>query len=126
MSETWFYFGCAREAGHYLFDRNGNKAEGYGPPEQQRLRKALSHFDGVLPPYVEERYRASFSVLGGLRYCALSWWDGSEDKRPGSNSTVFAPGLAWTPQRLLELYPKAFPWLAERQPQPVTLWEDRT
>jgi hypothetical protein len=123
MNAPWFYFGCVREAGHYLFDRNGNKARGYGGPEQYHLREALSHFDSVLPPpRGDGLYRASFSTLGGLGYCALSWWDGSVDKRPGSNSTVFAPGLIWTPERLLEIYPKAFPWLAERQPQPVTLW----
>lgn len=107
MSALWFYFGCGNQAGHYLFNEHGHKAEHYsGPQEQRAIRQALSHMDGVLPPLSRDKFQArsyvaSFSLLGGLGYCALSWWDGSVDSRPGSNSTVFAPGLDWSPETLL-------------------------
>lgn len=122
----WFYFGCNREAGHYLFTEDGRKAQHYGPQEQRALRDALSHMDGVLPPLSKNKftaplYVASFSMLGGLRYCALSWWDCSVDKRPGSNSTVFAPGTDWESAELLTTAMEKMPWIFSRLPKELVL-----
>lgn len=124
--EPWFYFGCDEYAGHYLFDEHRRKAQGYGPREQRALRDALGHMDGVLPPLATDDYRAplyvaSFSVLGGLRYCALSWWDQSVDSRPGSNSTVFAPGIDWEPTELLTTAMEKMAWVFSRLPKELVL-----
>lgn len=121
MSPLWFYFGCGRrEAGHYLFTEGGNQFHSY----DDWRRKALNHFDGVLPPHPESSqslYQASFNVLGGPQMCALSWWDRSQDKRAGSNSTIFAPGLSWEPEAMLVEAQTRFPWVFARLPQPITL-----
>jgi hypothetical protein len=122
----WFYFGCGQEAGHYLFDANGNKTQHWGDPSLHSLKQALAHFDAVLPPlsrdkFVAPLYVASFSTLGGLRYCALSWWDCSVDKRPASNSTVFAPGLDWEPAELLTTAMEKMPWVFSRLPRELAL-----
>jgi hypothetical protein len=60
-----------------------------------------------------------------LSYCALSWWDQSGDARPGSNSTVFAPGLDWEPDVLLRRAAVILPWVFLRLPQELVLDEPR-
>lgn len=127
MNEAWFYFGCNGEAGHDLFNEHGRKAPHYSSPSEQRpLREALSHMDGVLPPITQDKFRAplyvaSFSILGGLGYCTLSWWDCSVDSRPGSNSTVFAPGLDWLSLEMLEVAKQKMPWVFSRLPKPLVM-----
>lgn len=111
----WYYFGCGREAGHYCFDHTGQKDWG-------RDGINWGKFDGTLPPQPErELYVASFSRLGGWGKAVLSWWDGSVDKRRGSNSTILCPIITKTPA---EVYAEAqiiFPWVFARLPQPLTL-----
>lgn len=117
--ERWYYFGCGDQTGHYLFGENRWKVNTQGkdaPP-----RRMESHFDGTLPPQGGKLYVASFSVLGGWGMCALSWWDCSVDKRVGSNSIVFAPGLNWTPEGMLAEAENRFPWVFSRLPQPLAL-----
>ena len=115
--DGWFYFGCGGGAGHYLFNALGSKVYADG-----RLRRLRDHFDGTLPPQPEaELYVASFSRLGGWNMSALSWWDRSVDKRPGSNSTVFAPGLVIDPRAMLDLAHARFPWVFNRLPRPLSL-----
>lgn len=84
----WLYFGCHREAGHYLWlpGMRHTYAIKFG------LDK-LVNLDGQLVPkgINEAQQLAAFSRLGGYRYAALSWWDRSVDKRGACNSTVFAP-----------------------------------
>lgn len=123
---SWFYFGCNREPGHYLFDERGEKTQHWGDPSLRAVKDALAHMDGVLPPLATDKfqaplYQASFSMLGGLGYCALSWWDCSVDKRPGSNSTVFAPGCFWEPEIMLVEAQVKLPWVFTRLPRPLTL-----
>jgi hypothetical protein len=118
MSGEWFYFGCGDRAGHYLLRQNGNQAFRYGDD----LYKRLGHFDGCLAPNPEsELYVAAMNRLGGLNYSALSWWDRSVDKRPASNSIIFAPGLTISPDDMLTEGQQRFPWVFSRLPKPVTL-----
>lgn len=110
----WFYIGCGHEAGHYCFDHTGQKVW------DSEIR--WSHYDGMLPPQPErERYVASFSRLGGWGKAALSWWDGSVDKRPGSNSTILCPVITKTPAEVYAEAQVVFPWVFERLPQTLTL-----
>lgn len=111
----WFYFGCGREAGHYCFDHAGQKHWPSGGINWNR-------FDGMLPPQPEqERYVASFSRLGGWGKAALSWWDGSVDGRPQSNSTVLCPRFNITPAEMYVEAQLVFPWVFARLPQQLTL-----
>lgn len=116
MSGKWYYFGCRDQAGHYLFDQSGQENYGYGP------ERPLGQFDGCLAPQPErDLYVAAVSRLGGVGYTALAWWDRSVDKRPASNSIIFAPGLDGDPAELLAEAERRFPWVFSRLPQPVTL-----
>lgn len=123
VSKPWYYFGCGRGPGHYLFDERMNQVRGdYSSPP----RRLAERFDGLLPPQperTEDLYKAALSRLGGYGYSALSWWDRSEDKRGGCNSTIFAPSLIIEPLDLLEEAQRRFPWVFTRLPQQLELWK---
>lgn len=128
MTAAWYYFGCGDQSGHYLFGQNRWRPPRYGddaPPE--RLHGG---FDGSLAPHPErELYVAAVSRLGGINMTALAWWDRSVDKRPASNSIIFAPGLTIEPEVMLAEAQRRFPWVFSRLPRPVRLQsatEDRS
>ncbi len=112
---SWMYFGCWREAGHYLFLPGMHKI-------YDRQVSPLSHFDAMLAPQPESiLYRAAFSRLGGWNLSALSWWDRSVDTRPASNSIVFAPGAVVSAEWMLEEAHKVFPEVFKHQPVRILL-----
>jgi hypothetical protein len=109
--EGWRFFGCRNtEAGHYLL--RVTLGTDYD--------RALGHFDGVLAPRDPTPYVAAFSRLGGIGYSALSWWDFTVDKRPGSNAIVFCPSLLCSPEYILASAPVVFPTIMARMP-PIKL-----
>ena len=113
-STQWLYFGCHRQAGHYVW-RQGMRD--YGIDERN-----LNRFDGLLPPQDDPTpYIATVSRLGGWGRSALAFWDYSVDKRGGSNSVVFAPSLTIEPADLLREAQERFPEVFGRLPQPVVL-----
>lgn len=119
--QLWFYFGCGDRAGHYLYSQS--RSVTYG--DRGTLARGLEHFDGVLAPLGETQlYVAAMNRLGGLGYSALAWWDRSVDKRPASNSIIFAPGLTIPAEDLLAQAQQRFPWVFARLPQPVRLLEE--
>lgn len=112
----WLYFGCHRQAGHYVF------SEGMRSLTQRYGSRDLSRFDGMLPLQVDTApYIATVSRLGGWGFTALAFWDYSVDKRGGSNSVIFAPSLTIEPAELLAEAQRRFPQVFERLPQPVQL-----
>jgi hypothetical protein len=114
----WCYFGCGDQAGHYIFPEGRSGTHGYGRPILERL----SLFDGKLAPFNDRTpYRAVFSRIGSLGYTALSWWDNTVDKRPGSNSTIFCPTIVMTPVHLLAEGQRRFPWVFARLPEPLKI-----
>ena len=108
MERPWYYFGCHREAGHYLWQGNGSRAK-YEHP--------LGKFDGALclPPAVGERV-AALTRLGAFGYSALAFWDYGIDKRGRSNSIIFAPSLDITAADIVEGARKHLPLYAARWP----------
>lgn len=114
--DQWIYFGCHRQAGHYLF-REGMRQFGY-----DRKLERLTYLDGLLPPQDStDPYVATVSRLGGWGVSALAFWDYSVDKRGGCNSVVFAPSLTIEPNALLVEAQQRFPEVFGRLPQPVLL-----
>lgn len=112
----WFYFGCHREAGHYLF------TEGMRQLWRRDWPRELSRFDAMLPPQTDTApYIAAVSRLEGWGMSALAFWDYSVDKRGGCNSIVFAPSLTIAPDELLAEAQRRFPEVFGRLPQPVRL-----
>lgn len=114
--DQWLYFGCHREAGHYVFSEGmRNLAQRYGSRD-------LSRFDGMLPPQTDTTpYVATVSRLEGWGFTALAFWDYSVDKRGGCNSVIFAPSLTITADELLAEAQRRFPQVFGRLPQPVVL-----
>lgn len=115
MNKQWFYFGCHGQAGHHVFDEKMYR-------EHRQETRRLSNFDGALPAQDDTTpYVATISRLGGFNMTALAFWDYSVDKRGGSNSVIFAPGLDMTPEQLLVEAQRRFPKVFGRLPQPVSL-----
>jgi hypothetical protein len=106
----WFYFGCYRQPGHYVF------VPGMGGAYGSKYEK-LSNFDGSLPPRDPTGYIASVSRLGGWGLTALAFWDYTVDKRGGCNSVFFAPSLTITAEELLAGAKQHFPQVWERLPE---------
>lgn len=114
----WLYFGCRHEAGHYVFRENGRT--------DYWLEDGIGRFDGKLAPQPEaELYVAALSRLGGWGLSALSWWDRSVDRRPGSNSILFAPSLTIEPIEILVEGTKRFPWVFDRLPSGIRMLAQR-
>lgn len=110
----WFYFGCVRESGHYLFTERLQR-EHSGP------FYGLARFDGSLcPPVSAGLYVAALTRLGGPDYSALAFWDQTVDRRSNSNSIIFAPGLVIHPLAIWKSAEKLFPAVISRLP-PVSL-----
>jgi hypothetical protein len=116
VADSWFYFGCGDQAGHYVWDRHRNRAHG-------AIGRRLSQFDGTL---CAERgdglYLATitrFSGIGANGYTALAWWDHSVDTRPGSNSILFCPSARTSGDACLRGLEVFFPWVQARLPQPL-------
>jgi hypothetical protein len=116
--ETWrnelFYFGCYGRSGHYLHVPSMEHAYGL------MAHKYLEYLDGDLAPEGGQvQFKAQLWRLTGYTptpYSALSWWDRSVDKRPGSNSILFAPGHTVTAQGILDLAHRLYPKVMGRLP----------
>jgi hypothetical protein len=112
MISEWLYFGCYRQAGHFLF-LPGMRSAPYA------IGQIFGHFDGVLCPRPEMAvgpYRAALSRFGGLGYSALSFWDYTVDKRGQSNSNFFVPDLFISAVDLLRDAKTIFPHVWSRLP----------
>lgn len=119
MLKDWLFFGCNKEAGHYLHRRGMSKVSTL--PERR-----LVALDGMLAPkcgaHPNDPYVATVTRLEGWGCTALSFWDYTVDKRSGSNCIFFAPSLTITPEELLEGAKLNFPTIWARFPE-VTLFQ---
>ena len=79
------YFGCIKEAGHYLHNTKGKRSLDFSVVPWPKI-------DGVLcPEYTIKEGASKLHHKDG--WTALAFWDYSVDKRPGSNSVFFAEGI---------------------------------
>lgn len=105
-----YFFGCDGRSGHYL------KGPGLAPIERENWGWAdrMSALDGELAPRTEGceiQHIAQLWRLTGFTpvpYSALSWWDRSVDRRPGSNIIIWAPGHTVSAEDVLELARRNF------------------
>lgn len=130
-----FYFGCWHEPGHYLW----HCGTGGYPYKDWRHSKILlgahPHSLNYEPPEIPWGYGLDGGLLRGksLRegeavveqrdgWTALSFYDNSVDRRPGSSSTfVFDTPLS--PEEALAAARAAFPPIFERFGFEVILWQ---
>lgn len=73
----FYYFGCIRDSGHYFWKSPINRGTNAIGPWGFRI-------DGGLCPKSRVEGAAAITKLNG--WTALSFWDNSVDRRPGSNS----------------------------------------
>ena len=105
----WLYFGCHVDSGHFLWRANGVREHRHGHP--------FGQFDGTLClPRAVGQHVASLSRLGFAGYSVLAFWDYTIDKRPGSNSIIFAPSLDLSALEIAEGAKKHLPLFACRWP----------
>jgi hypothetical protein len=108
---NWYYFGCYRQAGHYVF------RPGMGSASHNSLAGRLNHFDGMLAPQDSAAgYIAVVSRLAGWGMSALSFWDYTVDKRGKSNSIFFVDSMSITAEALYDGAQNQFPQVWERLP----------
>ncbi len=97
------FFGCWTDLGHYLWTPERSRAR-FGPPGLGVFGWETAvpwghHLDGGLAPLDERGARLAEGVVAvhkatmyvrtprEVTWTALSWWDRSVDKRPGSSAT---------------------------------------
>lgn len=85
-----FYFGCRREAGHYLFHPSGGTAYGYRVPDDFPCTETP---DAVFLPKKQPQTEGIASLCHLNGWTIISFWDRSVDIRSGSNSTFLARGI---------------------------------
>lgn len=113
---SWYYFGCTTGTGHRLTDKHGRSA----------YIDSLIRLDGQLCLPEKTLYHAAFTRIPHLEYSALAWWDNTVDRRPGSNSVIFAPSLSCSLESVRAAMVKWFPWVEFRLPKPLTVdFEER-
>ena len=130
---TAHYFGADCRPGHYLF----------GPKMAPVYRgsRPFEMLDGQLAPrdvpgrgwgdkgqeilYQVQPWR--LPALDGRDWSAIAWWDRTSDRRSGSNSIVFAPGLTVELEGMQQLFAQFFPEVLRRQPplEYLTEWKER-
>lgn len=116
MKKQLFYFGCRKEAGHYLW------LAGYGEVSTHRelipgySRHLLGYLDGT---YIHQQAKqGEYTLVRIADIIILQWPDYTIDKRPGSNSSLIGVGYD-NEHEILAAAITAFPDVMTRQPTPV-------
>lgn len=118
------YFGCVGESGHYLWSP-GRAAD--DPPMKRAWHEIHrlpwgQHVDtGLCPTDTRKEgialHHVAFDV-NDLPWTAVSFWDSTVDKRPGSCSVFIVEG-AHTAEQVIALSREAFPTIWARFTFPV-------
>lgn len=127
-----YFFGCRSSSpDHHLVGPGGLHV---GARSQDwNWHGRMESLDGQLAPQPgpEDEHVAWAWRLTGFTpqpYSALSWWDRTVDKRPGSNVIIFAPGHTVTAEDILNLARRDYrhlPWVL--RPIEITPgWRERT
>lgn len=99
------YFGCIKEAGHYLFAPQDKNIYG-------EWHRWIAPRDGLLAPtFCREAGKALLHHYDG--FTVLAFWDYSVDKRPGSNSMFIVPGIK-SFHTTMQAASKYFPQVCDR------------
>ena len=124
MVRLLYYFGCIREAGHYLWtdERNSHYPDTISRQTPGLNPALLKAIDGVFAPHCLTEYQPEGlyqeSIVPPVRIVA--WWDRSVDKRPGSNSALIGYGF-YTAEDMVEAAIQQFPSVMNRQPRPTRI-----
>jgi hypothetical protein len=109
--ELMLYYGCWKDAGHFLHDANGSRMNDYRRGQFKcPLGNALD--STFAPPFVNEREDAT-ALTHIHNWTVLSMWDRSVDNRPGSNCAFVAPGRH-TQTEMLARAGEVYPFIVAR------------
>lgn len=113
MNAELFYFGCIREAGHYLWLSEHCRI--WSSTDVGISNQLGAALDGAFCPAdmnEQQRWLCSFVPP----WTIVAWWDRSVDSRPNCVSVFIAKGFKDEPHRLLDNAQKLFPSVFVRQP----------
>ena len=118
MVDGVFYFGCHREAGHYLW-RPGPSLASRRLPDDFPVDGPRVLDGGLLPPNQPETEGAVTHLwLNG--WTILTFWDRSVDKRGKCNSSFLARGT-YSFDAAKRLFEEQFPEIVSRFKFPLVL-----
>lgn len=108
-----YYFGPRRVVGHYLYDHNGYRLDGYRPHIPNLRPEVLTIIDGGFCP-LRDTFSGEVQTNRIGMWIILSWWDRSIDTKPNSNSNIL--GFDYdSVDALVSRAREAFPDVFERQ-----------
>ncbi len=126
MQKRLLYFGCIGGPGHYLWANEINKIHSDAYVFKTTMPELnpgiLKYIDGNLTPGGKFMWvNGKYQVNDIHPLTIVSWWDQSEDNRPGSNSNLigynYGPGNVHA--MLTDAY-ELFPSVMNRQKLPVS------
>jgi hypothetical protein len=120
------YFGCWKQAGHYLHGPNGMgvyRNHGLPPdlPWDERIMDTGFLKNGKVPDKPDGRV---FWTCGGANafWYAFYWWDRSVDTRGACNSGFYVRGFGWPEMKDAFSYAcEKYPMVVRRQKFPLIL-----
>jgi|SRR5882757_8327214 len=125
LGKLALYFGCWKQAGHYLHDVHGRHVWDSNRPEDLPWDESLMDTgllkNGQVPDIPNGRV---YWTSGGAKayWYAFYWWDRSVDKRGACNSGFYVRGFDRDEARLAFDYAcDQFRFVVERQKYPLIL-----
>lgn len=125
-----FFFGCWKEAGHYLYERTQDipdRPAGLRPVHDRATRTVLpfsdyGRLDGLFPPVDPAQRQGIARVAFFDGWTIVAFWDRSgPDKRMGCNSAFIIQGELANARLALSLAEALFPMVWARFPFTVKL-----
>ncbi len=85
-----YYFGTDGSPGHYLFDQNMNRTRSF---DFKEIPWGVSIDTGLLDK-TKQQVEGQAVLAHKDGWTALSFWNRTDDRRPGSNSAFIVEGVA--------------------------------
>jgi len=100
------FFGCWKQAGHFLYDPSGMMMESFGPFIQESM-------DGIfLKP--GHRIGGQVDIVYFKDHTVIAFVDNTVDRRPGSNGAFIVEGHGLTKKQCWAEAAKLYPQIVER------------
>ena len=117
MTVDFAFFGCWREAGHFLW---GEGKKNITDPEAVGLIKP-EDLDGsrLFLPYPELIDTGCLTHLPALDLMVMSWWNRSYDSRGGVNSHLLVRGSGLSAATMWRVFVYRFKEVAEHHRKPL-------
>jgi hypothetical protein len=105
-----YFFGCHRQAGHYLWTEKGSMADRIA---RDVLPFRYTILDAGLLPELSNQTEGEATIVHWPKWTVVSFWDRSVDKRGGCNSSFVIPAVL-SFDEAIAVAKKRFPWVWSR------------